>query len=125
MRFIILSAVVSILLMADPGKARAEVLTWDCLFEYRVDEGGRKPEEMRLLFKVDTLSQRALMEGNNGIVDVELHVGDEAFSFIEKVGSGVAQSTTITRNGDAVHSRNTVMLGQFIAAQHFGRCRFE
>ncbi len=47
------------------------------------------------------------MEGNLGIVDVDLHIGDEAFTFMEKPASGIVQTTTVTRDGLAVHSRNT------------------
>ena len=53
---------------------------------------------------------------------VNIHIGDSAFSFMEQVGYGTVQTTTITRDGLAVHSRNTVLLGEIVAAQHFGRC---
>lgn len=102
--------------------AAAEVITYACQFEYRVDEEGKQDERLPLLFKIDTLSHRAVMEGNAGLVDVEIYIGDDAFSFMEKVGSGTVQTTTITRDGLAVHSRNTVILGEIVAAQHFGRC---
>ena len=82
-------------------------------------------ERMNLIFKVDTLSQKAFMEGNSGIVEVGLHIGDDAFSFTENVASGTTQTTTITRDGLAVHSRNTVLFGEIVAAQHFGRCLFQ
>ncbi len=102
--------------------AHAKVINYACEFEYRVDEGGKKDEPFLLTFKIDTLSQRAFMEGNLGIVEVEIYVGDEAFSFMEKVASGTIQTTTVTHDGLAVHSRNTVILGEIVAAQHFGRC---
>lgn len=110
---------------AVPTFLNAEVLTWDCNFASRVDANGVATEEMELVFKVDTVSKLAIMEGNAGLVDVDLHIGEEAFSFVEKVPNGSAQTTTITRDGLAVHSRNTVILGEFVAAQHFGRCRFQ
>ncbi len=65
------------------------------------------------------------MEGNAGIVEVDLFIGDEAFSFTEYVVSGTVQTTTITEDGEVVHSRNTVILGEIVAAQHFGRCTYE
>lgn len=108
------------LLLGSP--ALAEVLIWNCNFTYRIDEDGRTNEQMLLIFKIDTISQRGFMEGNAGIVDVNIHIGDSAFSFMEQVGSGTVQTTTITRDGLAVHSRNTVLLGEIVAAQHFGRC---
>lgn len=103
----------------------AEVLTWECSFTYRIDDMGRSNEDMFLIFKVGTISERAFMEGNAGIVDVDLHIGDSNFSFMELVGSGSVQTTTITSNGLAVHSRNTVILDEIVAAQHFGNCSFK
>lgn len=62
------------------------------------------------------------MEGNAGIVEVQIYVGEDAFSFVETTPSGAVQSTTISNDGLAVHSRNTLILNEFIAAQHFGNC---
>jgi hypothetical protein len=115
-----LRAVALVFLSAVP--ALAEVITYSCSFQYRIDEEGKSDELFPLEFKIDTLSGRAFMEGNLGFVDVEIYVGDNAISFTEKVASGAIQTTTITRDGWAVHSRNTVMLGELVAAQHFGRC---
>ena len=80
---------------------------------------------MPLTFTVDTLSRLAFMEGNLGIVEVEIFVGEDAFSFTQKLISGAIQTTTILSSGAAVHSRNTVLLGELVAAQHFGFCTVE
>ncbi len=77
---------------------------------------------MDLSFTLDTDSGIAFMQGNLGLSELDIHVGDEAFSFMERISSGTVQTTTITRDGQAVHSRNTILLGEFVAAQHFGRC---
>ncbi|WP_338549061.1 hypothetical protein [Roseovarius phycicola] len=74
------------------------------------------------MFKVDTISQKAYMQGNAGFVAVEIFVGESAFSFTEKLSSGAIQTTTVMRDGQAVHSRNTVLFGEIVAAQHFGNC---
>lgn len=113
------------LCMAMPLSVQAEVLTWNCSFEERVDEDGVAMEKMLLIFKVDTISQKAYMEGNVGIVEVGFFLGDEAFSFVQDVASGAVQTTTITRDGAVVHSRNTVLFGEIVAAQHFGHCAYE
>ncbi|WP_093325999.1 hypothetical protein [Shimia haliotis] len=102
--------------------AVSEVLKWDCEFETRVDAEGVNREIMPLYFTVDTISKKAWMEGNAGFVEVEIYFGDSAFSFIERIDSGAVQATTVTRDGFAVHSRNTVIFGDIVAAQHFGRC---
>lgn len=102
--------------------ACAEVRSWDCQFEYRIDEAGKTAERMLLIFRIDTITGRAFMEGNLGFVDVDVHVGDSAFTFMEKPASGIVQTTTVTGGGLAVHSRNTVIFGEIVAAQHFGTC---
>lgn len=105
--------------------AVAEVVTYICQFEYRIDEEGRNEELFSLVFKIDTISHHAIMEGNVGLVDVDIYVGEDALSFVERIGSGAVQTTTITRDSAAVHSRNTLIFGKFVAAQHFGRCGAE
>ena len=118
-----LSVFAASLLIAS--SAHADVQTWVCNFEYRIDEDGKTDEPLPLMFKIDTVSQRAFMEGNAGFVEVDIYVGSNAFSFTEKVASGTIQTTTITRDGLAVHSRNTVILNEILAAQYFGRCVLE
>lgn len=110
------------LFLAFTSSTLAEVLAWECNFTYRIAEDGRSDERLPLVFRIDTLSERAFMEGNIGIVDVDIHIGDAAFTFIEKPASGIVHTTTVTRDGLAVHSRNTVILGEIVAAQHFGTC---
>lgn len=109
-------------LLAFATKSYAEVLKWNCEFEIRIDADGAENELMPLAFTVDTESHLAFMEGNVGVVEVEIFIGDEAFSFIQRITSGSLQTTTILRSGFAVHSRNTVISGELVAAQHFGRC---
>lgn len=111
------------ILLTSPSVA--EVLTWDCKFDRRVDETGTHLEKMNLIFKVDTVSHKAFMEGNAGFVEVNVHIGDDAFGFTENLASGAIQTTTITRDGFAVHSRSTVILNEIVAAQHFGRCSYK
>lgn len=118
----ILAATLAAALMSSG--AFAGVLTWTCSFPSRTDPNGGGFEHMDLIFKVDTASQRAYMEGNLGILEVQPHVGDRAFSFVELVDSGAVQSTTITPDGNAIHSRNTVIAGEFVPAQRFGRCTY-
>lgn len=122
MRLFLIS-VLSLLLPIAP--ASAKVLTWECKFDQRTDLDGVANETFELTFKIDTTSQKAYMQGNAGISELDMHIGDDAFSFVEKISSGAVQATTITRDGLAIHSRNTVISGQFVAAQHHGRCRSE
>lgn len=104
---------------------QAKVFTWNCIYETRATLEGVEQENLILVFKLDTNSERAVMEGNAGLVDVEFHFGKDALSFSEKVASGAIQTTTITNEGLSVHSRNTVILDEIVAAQHFGKCSLE
>jgi hypothetical protein len=116
------NAILALLALASPSIAAAEVLTWQCTFRTIDDEAAEPPP---LTFRVDTTTQRAIMEGNIGFVDVQMHVGPDAFSFTERLGSGAVHTTTVTCDGFALHSRNTVIAGEFVPSQSMGRCEFD
>lgn len=65
---------------------------------------------------------RGVVIGNNGFSDVLVWQGREIISFVEMVGTGAVQSTSIAPDGTAVHSRHTYSSGQFIRAQWIGLC---
>lgn len=79
-------------------------------------------ESMKFEFKLDTITKKAFMIGNIGIEEVEIFIGDAGFTFISRLATGAVQTTTINRDGHAVHSRNTILAGELIASQYFGRC---
>lgn len=108
--------------LAAATSASASVLRYECQFDERVDADGVAFEAMELEFTVDTASGNACMVGNIGVVEVDIFVGDDAFTFLERLSSGAIQTTTVLRSGEAVHSRHTILLDQFVVAQHFGRC---
>ena len=64
--------VFSIAVLASCCPAFAEVITWNCRFNYRIDEDGKNFEPMLLVFKVNIATREAVMEGNIGsaIVDI-------------------------------------------------------
>ena len=113
----------AVLSASFPGSAVADVLTWQCDFDTRTTLEGVESEPFALEFRVDTSTGIAYMQGNVGLVSVEVFVGDEGFTFIQRVTSGTVQTTTIAASGEAVHSRNTLLLGEIVAGQHFGRCQ--
>jgi hypothetical protein len=58
--------------------------------------------------------------------NVDLHTGSLGVTFMEKLGSGVVQTTTIANGGISVHSRNTVTReGRFLASQYYGVCKVQ
>jgi hypothetical protein len=60
--------------------------------------------------------------GNNGSAEVKVIQNLGGISFVEVTTSGNVMVTTITKSGDAVHSRNAVMQAQLIPSQYYGRC---
>ena len=100
----------------------AGILTWSCTVQKIGDE---EAEPLPLTFRLDTVTRRAIVVGNSGFSDVQMHIGDDAFSFMETLESGAVHTTTITRDGLALHSRNTVIAGEFVPSQSTGRCSFD
>ncbi|PSC06747.1 hypothetical protein SLNSH_02825 [Alsobacter soli] len=81
-----------------------------------------------LVYLVDMESRTAALLGPAGRVHVVAHAGTaldnvSSLSFVEEVPSGAVQTTTIILStGKAVHSRNTVMQGDFVPSQSLGSC---
>jgi hypothetical protein len=95
----------------------AEMLVYKCEFE---DEHSDK---LSLVFKIDTNERLAIMEGNLGMSKLDYHIGNEAFSLMESLSSGAVQTTTILEDGRAIHSRNTIILGELVPSQYKGNCK--
>ena len=115
-----------LVVVGNSNSASAKVVEYDCTYpkSYNASknalEGG---EEFRLQFKLDTVTNKAFLIGNMGIEEVTYVTGDEGITFLEFLASGVAQTTTISNSGASVHSRHTLMGGEFIASQFYGSCR--
>ncbi len=50
---------------------------------------------------------------------------EQSITFIEITGAKNVSTTTILKNGKAVHSRNIAMLGKLVASQYYGYCLIE
>jgi hypothetical protein len=71
-------------------------------------------------YVVDTDSGKGKMLGNAGSTDVVVVEGEDTISFIQV--SPVVTTTTVQLSTlKAVHSRNVVMLGEFMPAQYYGK----
>jgi hypothetical protein len=79
-------------------------------------------EDFVLTFQWDTATQDAFVEGNNGLSPVVRINGQGGQTFLEILGTGAVQSTTISEYGTAVHSRNSIILGDVFASQYYGKC---
>ncbi len=114
-----------ILFLSIIVNASDKVFTWECKFPtYSSNDGLHQSKNFNLIFKLDTISGKAYMEGNNGLGEVIpiYNKLDKSMSFIEITGGKNVMTTTITHNGNAVHSRNTVMFNELVASQYYGHC---
>jgi len=111
--------------------AYAKVERYLCIYPKATNAAGLKGRAapMRLEFAFDTTAGKATLIGNNGIVDVSVARGDGGITFLEVLGTGAVQTTTITlATMKSVHSRHTLLSRpgnafEFAASQNFGFCR--
>lgn len=96
---------------------------WTCAYSREASPSGIKSvNDFKLEFTFDDVTGKAMLVGNNGLADVDVHVGNGAISFMEKLGSGAVQNTTISFTGGSVHSRHSLLSGKMIASQYYGQC---
>ena len=116
------SLLVSISLLAATTPLSAKGYKWNCSYSQRSSAEGLVTDTFKLEFAYDDATQKAVMIGNNGFADVEFQGGRLGVSFLEKLSTGVVQTTTIAQDGTRVHSRHTIMGTKLIASQYYGQC---
>ena len=105
--------------------ASEKIITWDCKFPtYSANDGLHTTKKFDLTFRLDTISNKAYMEGNNGLADVVsiYNKSEESITFVEVTSGKNVMTTTVTPDGVAVHSRNTVMFKKLVPSQYYGTC---
>jgi len=104
--------------------ANAEVLSHYCSYpNYSNEEGLSKSNEFNLEFRYDTVTEDAFMVGNNGLSEVGVIKGSKGMTFLEFLSTGAVQTTTIANNNKSVHSRHTLLWGDLIPSQYYGKCK--
>lgn len=109
----------------------ADPKTFVCTFaEYVSMETPKSTVEIPLVLTFISTDQLSLMVGNNGSTEVTSIYGDIAVTFIERLGSGATQTTTIDVMGNqspypAVHSRHTIAAGKMLPSQYYGSCEWQ
>jgi hypothetical protein len=116
-----------------PTTANAGTITYECVYTESVSpEGRRNEKDFHLKFIHDTISRETIMVGNMGMTPIEVVSGIYGVTFIEKLGTGAVQTTTVDKAGNTVHSRHTMMSdgldtsrlkepGVF-PSQYYGKC---
>ena len=78
---------------------------------------------LELNFIVDDDSKESYLLGNNGSAKVHKIDGTEGITFIEVTGTGVVMTTAIAIDTmKSIHSRHSILLGEFIPSQNYGSC---
>ena len=112
-----------LMLVLLPSSALAYPVTYTCEFDtYSDEEGLHAAESFKLIFIRDDQRDTTYMLGNNGSVEVAYFRTSESVNIMEQTATGNLMVTTITDNNDAVHSRNSVILGDLVASQYYGSC---
>ena len=115
---------IAILLVAFSGSAFADLTTFICNYPIYSDQKGSHDsgEKFELVFIIDSTEKKAYMKGNNGTDEVTVLTGDDLVAFVQVTDSGNVMTTAIVKNMDSVHSRNSVIFGQIVPSQYYGKC---
>ncbi|MBL6948935.1 MAG: hypothetical protein ISR51_09705 [Rhodospirillales bacterium] len=127
MKRIILAALVGVLVSGPAwGQGKPPTLRYLCVFQvYASMDGLKEAKDFKLEFILETASGKGMLIGNNGFSKVFVVNGPYAVTFLERLETGVVQSTTITQNGLAVHSRHSVILKELVPSQYYGNCKIK
>lgn len=78
----------------------------------------------KLQFLADSITGKAVLVGDQGGEEVLMIPGTFGLSFIEKLPTGALQTTTVLKDGSAVHSRHTALSdNQLAPSQYYGKCQ--
>ena len=123
MNRLISTAILAVLTSA----VQAKTLTFVCKYPTYSSPDGLESvaEKFELTFILDNETDKAYILGNNGTEEVSMFSSDSGINLIEITGTGNLMTTTITKTGDTVHSRNGVILGDLIPSQYYGQCEIK
>lgn len=117
-----LSIVTLILSLMSADMVSAEVITYECSFPRYEGPNGGGTEDFGFTIQLDTVTEDAYIVGSEGLARLAHIQGVFGRSFIEFSETGNVMVTTLTNSGEAVHSRNSILLGDLIPSQYYGKC---
>ena len=118
----LLALTLAVAIFVGLSSASAKSLRWSCVYTQRASPEGLVKEDFKLEFAFDDITGKGVIIGNQGVSDVEVHGGSVGVTFMEKLGGGVVQTTTVANDGKSVHSRHTVVGKQMVPSQYYGQC---
>ena len=107
------------------ASASADTTTLVCDYKVAATTDGLQliEESFVLTFLTDDETSKSYLIGNNGSEEVQVIENSySAWTFVEITNSGNVMTTTVTESGDSVHSRNSVILGDLVPSQYYGKC---
>ena len=105
------------------SSAAAQPIEYSCDFlNFAEPDGIQTADDFSLKFTLDAITEDAFMTGNNGVSRVFASKGTRGVTFLEPLSSGAVQSTTISYEGSAVHSRHTIIGTDLVPSQYYGTC---
>ena len=103
----------------------AETTIFKCSYtDYSSPEGFEKlKKQFELTFLLDLEKGTAYVMGNQGGEEVTVVANATGgLTFIEVTGAGSVQVTAMGKSGKSVHSRNTIIDGEIMPSQYYGKC---
>jgi trans-2-enoyl-CoA reductase len=111
-------------LMLVYGTATAKGYRWSCTYSEKASPAGIETDaNLKLDFAFDDVTRKAIVLGNKGHSEVDVHIGSLAISFMEKLETGAVQTTVISFADDSTHSRHTLFSDKdLVPSQYYGQC---
>lgn len=109
-----------------PASVYAEGRQYQCSFpSFAQPEGIEAAKDFNLEFAFDTQTNEAFIVGNNGVSKVFPVQGSGGITFLEPLATGAVQTTTVSLDGGAVHSRHTIIGDELVPTQYYGTCEVQ
>ena len=116
------------MLMVMNATAEAESITtvqrFVCVFDEHVSA------ETGVISRTSPLHLEFIVGENGGayavgsdVYPAEWRLGYSGVTFLEVLKTGAVQTTTIDDQGNAVHSRHTILIGELVPSQYYGTCK--
>lgn len=102
-------------------------ITYSCNYPIYSDENGRHKvkEKFELTFLIDGSTGKSYMMGNLGNTEVKLFQNDKNISFVEITTTQNIMTTSVDSKLNSVHSRNSIIYGELVPSQYYGKCKIK
>ena len=113
-----------IFMLLLPMSALAETVNYSCNYtSYSDSEGNHKvKDKFELNFIIDRATGKSYLLGNVGSSEVKALESKDRVAFFEITATGNIMTTAIDSKLNSVHSRNTIMYGELLPSQYYGKC---